>query len=163
MGMHRQSKTRAGNHQRHARTRKASPPTQANHSTRGARKQPPNQGAIHAASEDTTHTSHHAVCHQCARRRYASTAPTAGATGTSLACTQIKTRRPKARLDTKALARWGWPGLNTENRLGYAKGRSQAHTRVRVVQPRQVPAPVAGSTPCLAPRRPRGRWRSRRG
>ena len=30
--------------------------TQANHTARGARKQPPNQGAIHAASEDTTHT-----------------------------------------------------------------------------------------------------------
>ena len=47
--MHRQSETRAGNHQRHTRTRNASLPTQANHTVRGARKQPPNQGAIHAA------------------------------------------------------------------------------------------------------------------
>ena len=47
--MHRQSKTRAGNHQRHTRTRNVSLPTQANHTARGARKQPPNQGAIHAA------------------------------------------------------------------------------------------------------------------
>ena len=47
------------------RTRNVSLPTQANHTARGARKQPPNQGAIHAASEDTTHTSHHTACHQC--------------------------------------------------------------------------------------------------
>ena len=46
--MHRQSETRAGNHRRHTRTRNASLPTQANHTARGARKQPPNQGAIHA-------------------------------------------------------------------------------------------------------------------
>ena len=49
--MHRRSETRAGNHQRHTRTRHASLPTQAKHTARGARKQPPNQGAIHAASE----------------------------------------------------------------------------------------------------------------
>ena len=54
--MQRQSETRAGNHERHTRTRNASLPTQANHIARGARKQPPNQGAIHAASEVTTHT-----------------------------------------------------------------------------------------------------------
>ena len=40
--MHRQSETRAGNHQRHTRTRNVSLPTQANHTVRGARKQPPN-------------------------------------------------------------------------------------------------------------------------
>ena len=57
--MHRQSEPRAGNHQRHTRTRNVSLPTQANHTARGARKQPPNRGAIHAASEDTTHTSNH--------------------------------------------------------------------------------------------------------
>ena len=45
--MHRQSGARAGNHQRHTRTRNVSLPTQANHTARGARKQPPNQGAIH--------------------------------------------------------------------------------------------------------------------
>ena len=39
--MHRQSETRAGNHQSHTRTRNASLPTQANHTARGARKQPP--------------------------------------------------------------------------------------------------------------------------
>ena len=55
--MHRQSEPRAGNHQRHTRTRNVSLPTQANHTVRGARKQPPNWGATHAASEDTTHTS----------------------------------------------------------------------------------------------------------
>ena len=60
LGMHRQSETRAGNQRRHTRTRNASLPTQANHTARGARKQNPNQGAIHAASEDTTLTSHHA-------------------------------------------------------------------------------------------------------
>ena len=87
LGMDRQSETRAGKHRRHTRTRNASLPTQANHTARGARKQPPNQGAIHAASEDTIHTSHHTACHQCDRRRYASTAPTAGATGTSPAHT----------------------------------------------------------------------------
>ena len=54
--MYRQSETRAGNHQRHARARNASSPTQANNTARGARTQPPNQGTIHAASEDT-HTS----------------------------------------------------------------------------------------------------------
>ena len=52
--MHRQSETRAGNHRRHTRTRNASLPTQANLTAQGARKQPPNQGAIHAASEVTT-------------------------------------------------------------------------------------------------------------
>ena len=52
--MHRQSEPRAGNQQRHTRTRNVSLPTQANHTARGARKQPPNRGAIHAASEDTT-------------------------------------------------------------------------------------------------------------
>ena len=59
LGMYRQSETRAGKHRRHTRTRKASLPTQAKNTARGARKQPPNQGAIHAASEDTTHTSTH--------------------------------------------------------------------------------------------------------
>ena len=48
---------RAGNHQRHTRTRNVSLPMQANHTVRGARKQPPNWDATHAASEDTTHTS----------------------------------------------------------------------------------------------------------
>ena len=48
--MNRQSETRAGNHRRHTRTRNASPPTQASNTARGARKQPPNQGTIHAAS-----------------------------------------------------------------------------------------------------------------
>ena len=67
--MHRQSETRAGNQQRHTRTRNLSLPTQANHTARGARKQAPNQGAIHAASEDTTHISNHTACHQCSRRR----------------------------------------------------------------------------------------------
>ena len=43
--MHRQSETRAGNHQRHTRARSVSLPTQANHTARGARKQPPNKGA----------------------------------------------------------------------------------------------------------------------
>ena len=33
--------------------------TSAYHTARGARKQPPNQGAVHAPSEDTTHTSNH--------------------------------------------------------------------------------------------------------
>ena len=42
---HRQSETRAGNHQRHTRTRNVSLPTQANYTARGARKQPPNRGA----------------------------------------------------------------------------------------------------------------------
>ena len=46
---------RAGNHQRHTRARNVSLPTQANHTVRGARKQPPKWGATHAASEDTTH------------------------------------------------------------------------------------------------------------
>ena len=75
--MHRQSETRAGNHQRHTRTRNGSLPTQANHTARGARKQPPNQGAIHAASEDTTHTSNHIACHQCRKRRPARHPPRA--------------------------------------------------------------------------------------
>ena len=69
LGMYRQSETRAGKHRRHTRTRNASLPTQAHHTARGARKQPPNQGAVQAASEDTTHTSHHTACHQCARSR----------------------------------------------------------------------------------------------
>ena len=47
---------------RHTRTRNASLPTQAKHTTRGARKQTPNQGAIHAASKDTTHTHHTTPC-----------------------------------------------------------------------------------------------------
>ena len=47
LGMYRQSETRAGKHRRHTHTRNASLPTQANHTARGARKQPPNQGAIH--------------------------------------------------------------------------------------------------------------------
>ena len=55
LGMYRQSETRAGNHRRHTRTRNASLPTQANNTARGGRKQPPNQGTIHAAGEDTTH------------------------------------------------------------------------------------------------------------
>ena len=57
LGMYRQSETRAGNHRGHTCTRNISPPTQANNTARGARKQPFNQGTIHAASEDTTHTS----------------------------------------------------------------------------------------------------------
>ena len=63
--MHRQSEPRAGNHPRHTRTRNVSIPTQANHTVRGARKQPPNWGATHAASEDTTHT-HQTTRHRCA-------------------------------------------------------------------------------------------------
>ena len=34
-----------------------------------ASKQPPNRGAIHAASEDTTHTSNNTTCHQGRKRR----------------------------------------------------------------------------------------------
>ena len=70
-GTHRESETRAGNHQKHTRTRNISLPTQANHTARGARKQPPKQGATHAASEDTTHTSNHTACHQRSKRRRA--------------------------------------------------------------------------------------------
>ena len=55
LSMYRQSETRVGKHRRHTRTRNASLPTQANNTARGARKQPPNQRTIHAASEDTTH------------------------------------------------------------------------------------------------------------
>ena len=52
----------------HTRTRNASLPTQANHTARGARKHPPNQGAIHAASEDSSHTSNHTkVCELLAK------------------------------------------------------------------------------------------------
>ena len=75
--MQRQSQPRAGNHQRRTHTRNASLPTQANHTVRGARKQPPNQGAIHAASEDTTHTSNHTACHQGRKRRPARHPPRA--------------------------------------------------------------------------------------
>ena len=75
--MHRKSETRAGNHRRHTRTRNASLPTQANHTARGARKHPPNQGALHAASENTTHISNHTACHQCSRRRPARHPPRA--------------------------------------------------------------------------------------
>ena len=67
----------AGKHRRLTRTRNASLPTQASHTPRGARKQPPNQGAIHAASEDTTHTSNHTACHRCSRRRPARYPPRA--------------------------------------------------------------------------------------
>ena len=34
-------------------------------------------GAIHAASEDNTHTSHHTACHQCSKRRPARHPPRA--------------------------------------------------------------------------------------
>ena len=51
LGMHRQSETRAGQHRRHTRTRKQTYQRRANNNARGARKQPPNQGTIHAASE----------------------------------------------------------------------------------------------------------------
>ena len=84
--MHRQSKTRAGNHRRHTRTRRTSLPAQANHTARGARKQPPNQGAIHAACEDITHTSNHTACQQCTRRKKANTAPTVGTTPVRRRC-----------------------------------------------------------------------------
>ena len=53
--MHRQSETRAGNHRRHTRTRNASLPTQANHTARGARKQPPNW-ALHMQLAKIPHT-----------------------------------------------------------------------------------------------------------
>ena len=70
LGMYRQSEAKAGNqHRRHTHMRNASLPTQANNTARCARKQPPNQGTIHAARVDTTHTSHHTACHHCARRR----------------------------------------------------------------------------------------------
>ena len=75
--MQRQSEPRAGNHQRHTHTRNASLPTQANHTVRGARKQPPNWDATHAASEDTTHTSNHTACHQGRKRRPARHPPRA--------------------------------------------------------------------------------------
>ena len=53
--MHRQSEPRAGNHQRHTRTRNASLPTQANHTVRGARKEPPNW-ALHMQLAKIPHT-----------------------------------------------------------------------------------------------------------
>ena len=59
------------------RTRNVSLPTQANHTTRGARKQPPNWDATHAASEDTTHTSNHTAGHQGRKRRPARHPPRA--------------------------------------------------------------------------------------
>ena len=56
-GMYRQSETRAGNHRRHTRTRNASPPTQANHTARGARKQPnPPTRAPYMQLAKTPHT-----------------------------------------------------------------------------------------------------------
>ena len=57
--------------------RETSLPTQANHTAPGARKQPPNKGAIHVASEDTTHTSNQTACHQCSKRRPARHPPRA--------------------------------------------------------------------------------------
>ena len=66
--MYRQSETRAENQRRHTRTRNASLPTQGNNTARGARKQPPNQGTVHAASEDATHSSHHTLCHHLGQR-----------------------------------------------------------------------------------------------
>ena len=53
--MQRQSEPRAGNHQRHTHTRNASLPTQANHTVRGARKQPPNW-ALHMQLAKIPHT-----------------------------------------------------------------------------------------------------------
>ena len=75
--MHRQSEPRAGSHQRNTRSRNVSLLTQANHTVRGARKQPPNWGATHAASEYTTHTSNHTACHQGRQRRPARHPPRA--------------------------------------------------------------------------------------
>ena len=49
LGMYRPSETRAGKHRRDTHTRNTRLPTQADHSARGAREQPPNQGTIHAA------------------------------------------------------------------------------------------------------------------
>ena len=125
LGVYRQE-TRAGNYQRHTRTRNVSLPTQANHTARGARKQPPNQGAIHAASQDTTHTSNYTACHKCRPARHPPRAQQvpcqrthnykrgAGAT----------VRRLKTLLDTEELAREVWPGLNTEYRFVDAKART---------------------------------------
>ena len=56
-------------------------------------------------------------------------------------------RRPKARLDTEALARQAGPGQNIEQRLIDAKAKTQAHARARSVPPQQVSVPVAVSTP----------------
>ena len=92
--MHRQSEPRAGNQQRHTRTRNFSQPTQANHTARGARKQPPNRGAIHAASEDTTHTSIDFSC-VCARW-----VPVAAAAGAVLLCLRLVPWPHRVRCDT---------------------------------------------------------------
>ena len=72
----------------------SSPPTQTNNTARAAKKQPPNQGATHASKNDNTHVSHRNLCHQVTRNRQASTAPTAVATGTGPAHTQLKARLP---------------------------------------------------------------------
>ena len=127
------------------------------HAAQG-RKQSPKLGAIHAASEDTTHT--HIKPHRVppVQQAQTSTAPTAGATGTIPAHTQLKMRRrgnspapENTSRHKEALAREAWPGLKTEYRLGDAKARSSSHTRARTVPPQQVPGPAAGSTPWRAP------------
>ena len=108
--MHRQSEPRAGNHQRHTHTRNASLPTQANHTVRGARKQPPNW-ALHmqlAKIPHTHQTTPHATSAAGAdqrgthrgRNRYHPSAHTTLRRGA-----RATPRRPKTRLDTEALAR----------------------------------------------------------
>ena len=86
-------------------------------------------GALYMQLAKITHT--HIKPHRVppVQQALSSTAPTAGATGTIPAHTQLRTRRrgnsrPKTRLDTEALARETWPGLNTEYRLVDANART---------------------------------------
>ena len=109
-----------------AHTHKKRQPTNASqpHSTR--RKEATPQLGRYTCSEQRYHIKPHR--RPPGPQAQTSTVPTAGATGTIPAHTQLKTRcrgaapatprRPKTRLDTEALARKAWPGLNAEHWLG---------------------------------------------
>ena len=81
LGMRKQAGTRAGNHQRHTHDK-------LQHTNAGQQRytshkwQSFNQAAVHASNQDTTHTSHHTLCHQGTSHRHGSTAPAGSAHAT---------------------------------------------------------------------------------
>ena len=92
LGMQNQSEIRAGNHRRRKRIRNVRPPTQVSNASRAANSNPPTR-ALCMHRTKTPHTSPRTLRHQGTIRRYASTAPIAGATGTLSAYTQLKSSR----------------------------------------------------------------------
>ena len=129
-----------------------SPPTEANNATRATNGNPPTRPLY----KNLTNTPHRTLCHRGTRHRHRGAAPTAGATGTCAAHTQLKPGRrgnPPAPMMKPRHGCVGALGRNKQNgrNLRRSKPRTQLHAHTyhlnRPGRPRQGGARPAHTRP----------------